>query len=270
MLREKLQPGDKCFQRVMREDEAAKDWREQDTVIDYDLPIAINAKEANEFIRRYEWLQTPGHPLARYGSYTAYGELAAVALFGKPTLNSATLYPDIDPNTVVCLERGACASWAHPHTGTWFLPRVLEQANKDHGWKAFYAYSDEEAGEIGTIYQASNWLYIGQGVGRPMQRGKPRERCYFRNKEWPLDRWIGSRQFFRRGLTIADTVDELEPDNEKKLWVRRFTAAKHKYVQFVGDKRERRAFVKALSVKTPCLPYPKRPKKDVDIPDPWD
>jgi hypothetical protein len=135
------------------------------------------------------------------------------------------------------------AHWAHPHTASFFIPRVIAQASADHGWRIFYAYSDPEAGEIGTVYQATNWLYIGQGVGRAH-----RPRWQYRRRDWPKGKWIDERSFYRRGHTIADV--------KNGAWTRRGAFPKHKYVQFVGDNCECRKLRKAL--RYPVLRHPKR------------
>jgi hypothetical protein len=75
----------------------------------------------------------------------------------------------------VALERGACAFWAHEHTASWFINRACAMAARDHGWKLFVAYSDTEAGEIGTVYQACGWHYIGRASNR-VAHGKPRNK----------------------------------------------------------------------------------------------
>jgi hypothetical protein len=275
-VREKKRPGDKCHQRDMREAEASLDDRPQDTgPISYDIMPLNDAAEATAFIKRYEWLGTPGHPVARYCARNEFNEIAAVALFGRPNLQSAALCRKLDPRSmtdedreyvkrVICLERGACAHWAHEHTASWFIPRVLEWANQEHGWEIVYAYSDADAGEIGTIYQACNWTYIGQGVGRAlMPDGTPRPRRYYRHMEWPNTRdSISSRAFYSRGLTMENDVGFREdvPDvmelDENKPWIMTEHVAKHKYVQFVGDKATRRKWLRAL--RYPRLPYPKR------------
>lgn len=230
----------------------------------------IGADEAAEFIRRYEWLGTVGHVLARYCARDEFGEIAAIALFGRAHVQSAGICRALDPRrltsddraylaTVVCMSRGACAHWAHPHTASWFIPRVLAQARADHGWRVFYAYSDPEAGEIGTIYQACNWLYIGEGNGRELRFGLARSRCKFRHRDWAEAKWVSDRAFYRRGLTMADDVGRrngLGKLTAARPWEMIEVPAKGKYVQFVGDKRERREMKAAL--RYPVLPYPKR------------
>lgn len=267
-----------CYQREIREHEAAMDSRAPDTVLDYVI-TEIDAAEADNFIMRYEWLQTVGHPKARYGARNARGELAAVALFGLPAQTTAGDHlcgPEFG-QFAIALERGACAHWAHPHTASWFIPRVCSQAARDHGWRIFFAYGDPEAGEIGTIYQAANWLYIGQTPDR-LRGGKPRPRESFRKFDWPEGKWISDRAFFsHRGLTMTDvrhtrkldgTIVPGNPDGE---WERVDRPAKHKYVRIEGTwtrddhgrwrgpkHSERAELLHLLTLRHPPQPYPKR------------
>ena len=270
-----------CHQRLKRDAERDLEAllygeRSQDTgPIGYTIE-AIGKGEADEFIQRYEHLSTVGHPLARYGARNAAGELAAVALFGRPHVQAAGICRALDPRNlseadreylgkVICLERGACAHWAHRHCASWFLPRVLARASADHGWKIFFAYSDQEAGEIGTVYQAANWLYIGQGPGRRTGRTRPK----FRHPAVKAGRWLTDRSFHRRGLSMAADVgriDGLGIRSNRRPWEARLHGAKGKYVCFVGTRAERRALLRAL--RYPVLPYPKR--ADQRPPDPWD
>jgi hypothetical protein len=151
-----------CHQYQIREREQPE--RERDTSPEQYTVEPIGADEAAAFILKYEWLGTTGggRPAARYGARNAEGELAAVALFGHSTKTDAILegFPSI------CLERGACAAWAAPNTASWFISRACAMAAKDHGWQLFFAFADEEAGEIGDVYQRCSWLYIGRAAQR--------------------------------------------------------------------------------------------------------
>jgi hypothetical protein len=295
-----------CFQKEMRDREAAADPREQDTKIDYTIG-PIGAEEATEFIKRYEWLGTAGHAIARYCARNEFNEVAAVAVFGRPNVQSAGLCRKINPASldetmldddddrtyfkkVACLDRGACAHWAHPHTGSWFITKALQLAHDEHGLEIFYAYSDEEAGEIGTIYQACGWLYLGHGATRygaidrtKKTRVKKICRWVFRKYrqvegQWIADGgWVTSRTFYAKGLSVREHVGVATDmdgkqtgwDEESEKWTperagftdvkpyeRKEAVAKHKYVQFVGDKATRRKWLKAL--RYPTFPYPKR------------
>lgn len=106
------------------------------------------------------------------------------------------------------------------------------------GQKSVVAYADPEADEIGTVYQACNWLYLGQS-GTRLLNGEPRPREYFRERATGNE--LSERGFRHRGLTIAEV--------ESGEWARVFKAPKHKYLWF-ADKRRRRREI--------GLPYPKR------------
>ena len=234
-----------AHQRQIRDREAATDPRPVDTVIDYTV-VAVRPNEAKEFILRYEWLGTVGRPQAHYGARNAAGELAAVALFGLPT-NGGDLCGKQYRQYTIALERGACAHWAYPHTASWFIPKACAMAARDRGWNIFYAYADEAAGEIGTVYQACSWLYLGQTPDRRIG-GWARDRDYFRHRDWPLGKLISDRTFFSRyRLSMRDV--------ERGEWERVIKPAKHKYVWIEARRGERRELIKLLP---PSQPYPKR------------
>jgi hypothetical protein len=212
--------------------------RDPDTRLDYSIE-AITQKEAADFIRRFEYLGTAGRCHARYGARNAAGELAAVAIFGAAA--------PMPPHTIT-LERGACAPWAHPHTASWFIPKVIRRAAQDHRWHTFIAYADPEAGEVGTVYQASNWIYLGQTPSR-LIGGKPRLREYFRQGDGP---WITERAFRKRGHILAD-MDLLG-------WERVYRQPKHKYVwvegTWINGRGPRPSELKRLRAAFKPLPFP--------------
>jgi hypothetical protein len=135
------------------------------------------------------------------------------------------------PNEIV-LERGACTLWSAPNTASWFIPKAVTMAAQDRGWQIFYAYADPAAGEVGTIYRACSWTYLGQGS--PGRRSRPRE-YYQRGGERP----ITERAFRKRGYILAD-MDLLG-------WRRIMVPPKHRYAHVeiwrngYHDKRAERA-----------------------------
>ena len=236
----------KCYQREIREREAAAILRPQDRAIAYsveEIPVA----EAREFILRYEWLGTMGRSAAVYGARDVSGELAAVACFGWPgSPQSRDICGREYRDRAVCLERGACAPWAHRHTGSWFVSQAVKRAHKDRGWTIFYAYSDEEAGEIGTIYQAGSWLYLGQGIGR--SPGRKRE-------DWmrPDGVTVSSRTLRHRGMKKKDALE--------LGWTLVYREPKHKYVRFEGSRSAKKNLLSVL--RYPPQPYPKRDAEEL-------
>jgi predicted nucleic acid-binding Zn ribbon protein len=222
-----------CYQKLKRDEEARARPRPQDTVIDYQIE-AIGPEEAAAFIKRYEFLQTVGRSRARYGARNSSGELVGVAIFGTPSKLA---------DGIIVLERGACAPWAHPHAASWFIPRAVKQAAADHGWKIFFAYCDPSAGEIGTVFQACNWIYTGQTPSRTIN-GAPRARDYFRG---PDGRVISDKAFYKRGHSMDDV--------KSGAWQRVRKPAKHRYVWIEAPTRQER---RALAARFTALPYPKR------------
>jgi hypothetical protein len=137
----------------------------------------IDNETAKQIILKYEWLGTMGTTDYRFGLY--FGEyLAGAVCFGRTagTKTAASVCGPEYAHVVKTLNRGACVHWAHPHSASFLISRACRMMS-EKGYHVFIAYSDTEAGEIGTVYQASNWLYCGTNsassmfvwVGRPVK-----------------------------------------------------------------------------------------------------
>jgi hypothetical protein len=233
-----------AHQRRIREREAARDPRPIMTTLEGCTVAPISFAAAKALITRYEWLGTmPTGPRAAYGLKDAAGGLIGVAVFDRgPAPESGDICGRDNRDKAICLARGACVHWAHPHAASFLIARACKLARQQFGWAVFYAYSDPQAGELGTIYQAANGLYLGAGTGRNEGRGRPR---FFNRRE---GRWVSERVLRKRGLKPAD----LGRDH----WIIDATRDKGRYAFFVGSRREKRDLLVAL--KYPPLAYPKR------------
>jgi hypothetical protein len=234
-----------AHQRRMREQEAARDPRPTMATLDGCTVVEIPYAEAKALIIRYEWLRSmPTGTRACYGLRAPEGELAGVVLFAAgPAPESADLCGRERRDRAICLARGACVHWAHPHAANFLITRACKLAHAEFGWKIFYAYSDPTAGEIGTVYQSANWLYLGEGVGRSKGRGRLR---FFARRE---GRWRGERAIRRRRMAPAELRSHPE-------WVAVWTPDKGRYVWLSGSQGEKRELRRAL--KYAAKPYPKR------------
>ena len=95
------------------------------------------------------------------------GNIAGALVFAeKPGSNLSSDKTSIVPADAWYLARGACVHWAHEHSATWFISKVCRDFLATPNC-CVLAYSDPSAGEIGTIYQALNWKYIGVSAGGP-------------------------------------------------------------------------------------------------------
>lgn len=124
----------------------------------------ISKQEAENLILKYEWLQSMAMSTVAHYGLKVGDELLGVVCFssvGGPA--GSVTYRD---TPTICLSRGACVHYAHRNAASFLISRACKLASKKYGWKIFFAYSDEEAGEIGTVYQACNWWYLGENIGR--------------------------------------------------------------------------------------------------------
>jgi hypothetical protein len=288
----------KAYQRKIRDKEAQRDPRpvvglENATVVE------ISYEKAKELILKYEWLGSMGTTERSFGLILD-GELAGVVCFGKTagTDTAKSVCGEEWARYVVTLCRGACVHWAHPHSASFLISaacrRMASSARTTKSGRVvlpayiFVAYSDVDAGEVGTVYQASNWAYCGKTSGTTMYRdvtGKLRDSKLIhsatRSRKGRSTRpdETGRRFFIRDGKkyyardTLPDgTVvggNKLYPyiplstrAERKKQLVEQKVAfekgkPKHRYVGiYAPNRRIKRAIL--LALRWQAFPYPKR------------
>ena len=237
-----------CHQRKIRDERALSNPRPAMDSLAGCVVKRITEDEARQVILEYEWLGTmPTVALAYYGLLNAAGEIAGVTCFGTGVgTNARNVCGAEHRDVTVCLERGACVHWAHKDAGSFLVSKACRLAAQEFGWQVFYAYSDEEAGEIGTIYQACNWTYIGRGVGRGNGNTS---RWVFTD---PAGKAVSSRAM--RRLYKGQVLSEMWPVFEFLGWTRRRVMDKHKYVVVLAKGK---VGIEMRSRLT-ALPYPKR------------
>jgi hypothetical protein len=207
----------------------------------------ISYDEAKNLILGNEWLGNMGITEFAFGLFFGC-HLAGAVCFGR-TAGATSICGQEHSEQVVTLCRGACVHWAHVHSASYLIAEACRQMTRK-GYNIFVAYSDPAANEVGTVYQASNWLYCG--MTRPKKRFRtPDGKVYDGRKIQCLtrDRTGGSLKVKR---TRAD---------QKRLLIEQGCefldgTRKHRYVHFAGDRRIKRILRRAL--KWEVLPYPKR------------
>ena len=234
-----------AHQRRIRERETTLDPRPQMMTLEGSTVERVSFAEAKAIIVRYEWLRSmPTGTQACYGLRAPSGELVGVVVFAYgPAPESADLCGPEHRDLTVCLSRGACVHWAHPHAASFLISRACKLAAEQFGWRIFFAYADPMAGEYGAVYQACNWLYVGVGVGRRSRSGRWR---FFSRRE---GQWLSERTLRRRRLKPLDL-------RSHPNWIAEWTPDKARYVWFEGTRREKRELRRAL--KYAPQPYPKR------------
>lgn len=211
----------------------------------------ISYDEARNLILANEWLGNMGTTEFSFGLY--FGEhLAGVSCFGRTagTQVARSICGQDHAHKVATLCRGACVHWAHPHSASFLINAACRQMAKK-GYNIFIAYSDMAAGEIGTVYQASNWLYCGTT--------SPTEKFKTPSGEIKDARLVSAYSRDRTGGTLKYKRTRAE---QKQLLMEegceffKDGGRKHRYVGIYGDRRVKRMLRKAL--RWEVLPYPKR------------
>ena len=173
----------KAYQRQIREDIAADPARAgvaPRPTGEPHLKAAIvrptSRKVAQKIILHYEWLGTLPICRSYYGIFFDKHFCGGVVCFGSPAGNRIAEQVGVDQREMAYLARGACTHWTPKGTGSKLISYALK-LEKKRGRKIAIAYSDTDAGEIGTLYQATNWICIGQG-GRTTQLIHPNGKIY--------------------------------------------------------------------------------------------
>jgi hypothetical protein len=203
---------------------------------------------ARQIILKYEWLGTMAQTGHHYGVFFGLhcaGVCCYAAGGGTGGVN-AHLEFSINSNELSVLARGACVHWAPKGANSKLVSISLRLLKRDlPGLKLAIAYSDTDAGEIGTIYQACNWIFIGAGKST-MQFIDPNGRIYDQKIVY----------YIRRKNGLLNKVSWT--DQKKALlnsgWRIQKSNPKYRYV-FVLDKKDKRLIKKVNELKRP---YPKR------------
>lgn len=271
-----------------------KEYVENLTVKDFqfkEITHQSQRNEAIEFIKRHEWLGS----LSQYTThwFGAYHQdvLAGVILMNVPNAFSKILGEET-PELERLISRGACISWSPKNLASSFLMWSIKWMARNTRYRLFTAYSDPMARELGTIYQACNFYYLGQGSGTTTRYVNP-----YTGKV-VSDRFFRQRTAYRKyarelGITFLpewastsrmlwDNIpDEIEEQLRAKSRETQANAekivvpSKHKYAMIMGaDRKETKQIRKLFESRNSTYPYPTErvqefvvPKRLVELPE---
>jgi len=242
----------------------------------FDLAFESLNPEIREFIVKYEWLESSGvNPkwcfTARYKNF-----LAGVVLVNEPTSYSKLLG---EKTTIyeALIQRGATASWTPKNLGSKMVMFACNWMVKNTLKRAFVAYADPAAHEVGTIYQACNFEYLGQDFGNiylykhpEIKNGQMFSSQTLRRtstfKKWCRmngieikDKWIKGSGF--KDLSVIPNAVQ----DKYRNWIRRILSEserekverKHKYILVLGNNKTDQRNLNILK-EYKSIPYPKR------------
>jgi len=145
----------------------SKEYIDSLSVKDFEYKIVLDKNERTklkEFIERHEFLGNLSQFTTHW--FGAYHKdiLSGVILLNMPNAFSKLLGDDT-PKIERLISRGACISWSPKNLASSFLMWVINWMVKNTDYRLFTAYADPTAKELGTIYQACNFYYLGQKSG---------------------------------------------------------------------------------------------------------
>ena len=118
-------------------------------------------REHELFIRTYEWLGTSGFGSKTVFAARCWGHLGGVVIITEP-YQYARLSSALPKKADCLIARGACAGWTPKNLGSRLVMFACRWMVANTSKRAFVAYADPDAGEVGTIYQACNFDFLGR------------------------------------------------------------------------------------------------------------
>lgn len=238
-----------------------------------------------KFIERYEGLGKvhiwTTHRFATYHKNT--GLLAGVVLMATPNRVTNLLGKSYS-NREKLISRGASASWTPKNLASWMIMQSINWMVRNTDFVLFTAYADPMAKELGTIYQACNFYYLGQSFGSPKTYYNPdrpevglvSERYFtYRSMYVKTAKRLGitwKREWYilgknKRKVNWKNIPDDIAKQlkqavkDEKKGWIPVQSKPKHKYCYILGKNKaetgQLRKLFGQLNPELIGLEYPK-------------
>jgi hypothetical protein len=255
----KSQPS-KCYQRHIREVWGELESKPTIPSLKGARVERITRQDAEKIILKYEWLAGVGtaSPMGRgisaYYGLKLDGEILGASCWGRMGGAIGNICGLEYANQTVCLMRGACVPHAPDNSASFFTRNACRQAYKDFGWEVVFAYSDTmDAGEMGTVYQACGWYFLGEGIGSNVHTdfispdGSRKITSYQLNHQ-------NDKYSLMRSLGWTPEDGAMRSWLDFHGWVRKISPVKKKWAWFEGPNREE---LKS-KCRHPFLPYPKR------------
>jgi hypothetical protein len=105
-------------------------------------------------------------PAATWRCFGVYAgtELAGAVVFTPGSRHGYRVLAGARPQEVATLARLWLRDDLPKNAESRVIGIVLRELRRHGAWKLVLSYADPAAGHVGTIYQASGWIYLGQGA----------------------------------------------------------------------------------------------------------
>ena len=213
----------------------------------------ITRNTAKKIIEKYEYLQCmPAITSHHFGITfeTDNGpQLGGVLCYGQDYAKNLGVWDKYGyTENMLLLSRGVCLWWTPKNTASYFISRANKWLQENTNYRVITATVDPMAGEVGTIYQALNWYYIGS-----MRRANPNVKNGSKRFGVLIDgKLYGSRSI--RALIGSQRKAEILAKFPDAEFIGQ--TEKERYFTFLGNKKERKELAK--SIDHLIISYPKR------------
>lgn len=198
---------------------------------------------ADKFYGKYEHLGNSGLGVWHFGLYDKTG-LISVVSFGTPCFNinrgTLSLIAKKYNLRIIQLTRGATKFDAPQNSPSMIIKLSLLELRRRYGNALIVAYSDTKWNEIGTIYQACNFLYLGLT--------DPGGQCNYIIDGKHMSGWVVRKIYGTRSM------DKLSNLGVKAIKIP--LTPKHRYI-FVNTPRVAKKFI-SRELEEIIKEYPKR------------
>lgn len=257
----------KAHQRIVREQKAIEEtnglfgawWEEINTDIKNAVVRPVTIETAKRIVEEYEWLGCmPAVVSYQFGIFFD-DACAGVVCFGPEYSENLGIQARLQgrkcadwskygfEGRMILLSRGVCLHWAHPHSGSKLIAEAIKMLPDKY--RVITSTVDDLAGEIGTIYQACNFHYVGS-----MRDSN----ANVKSRKGDRDAWLIHGKLYGT-RAIRQKVGSVKVDDIKRI----FPTAQHvkqnskgRYFFFRGNERERLQYRNAIAHL--IKPYPKR------------
>jgi hypothetical protein len=246
-------------------------------VPDFQFKVITDKEERQNlkrFIERHEWLGTLSQYTTHWFACYHNDIIAGVILFNMPNAFSKTLGENTKELERL-ISRGACISWSPKNLASSFLMWSIKWMVNNTQYRLFTAYSDPTAKELGTIYQACNFYYMGQTAGTTKRYINPytgkivsdrffRQKTAYKKFAKELNIKWESNWNHPTGMSWENVPDDIEKQLRDYSKYKQSTSekismpSKHKYAYVLGrNKTETKQLKKIYEERNKIYIYPK-------------
>jgi hypothetical protein len=224
-------------------------WSELELSVDRAVVSEARREEVEPLVARYEWLGNLPDNCSRYAKLTFDGNIAGALAFSRSGFGGTFT---LGGEPAIKLARGVSLHWAPPWASSFLIQRAVGLLFRSDPLYVV-AFSDWRAGEVGTVYQACGWTYLGHGKSTEWVApdGSRRDASFHKVR-------VVSGSQHRKTGRVADRVKYLREQEDMLAagWTQ-VTSIRGKYATVAGrNGREHRRLGALLEAS--AQPYPKR------------